>query len=413
MAVGVGVLVAPASADAGIFSAIRAVARLAKGAAKVAKGAGKVAKGAGAVGKGAAVVGGVSAGAKVARSVGAVSKLATAERAAVLFASVPDEAGRGVALLARDGDVWHLARRGVGSVESADDAGRLVGSLDDAGRQVDVFLDPSAGLTDAARLPAGARLSDATGRPTGWRVGPGADGRMRAWPEVDAGTVAEAALDIADVADVVSLGWDLAQVSLELGVNEAGGATDPRGLKLVRIGDPCAEASPVPWQVSTKADLTAELAAQEPSRVLIFHDDADLDVDRWLDTWTDAGAHTLVTIRVPDICHAPLLSILIDTARRDAVEGDRLPLVMMAPLDGSSVRSEDPLRFCGDARLAAGVPVSMCWSVPSEVPEPLVATEPEWEDDPEEPPLWLYGVAVLISIPVIVVMKRRGMLDGT
>gem|GEM_PF-6175799 len=404
MAVG---LSAPTPSEASIFSAFRALARLGKSVGQL----GKAARGAGAVGKlakGAAVVGGVAASARAARHVGRVSKVVVAERAAVLFARLPDDVGQGAALLAREGDTWHLARLGT-DVDSAGDMGRLVAGVDNASAS-SLFVDPSAGLRGGKHLPAGARFTDATGSPRPWRLGRAQDGRMRAWPEPTAGDVLDAALDATDLA---TLGWDIAQVSFDLGVNGTDAPPDPRGLKLARVGKPCdaGEAdSPVPWRVDSLAALEADLAEAEPSRLLVFTGPDTPGLSAMLDRQATQNAHTMVSIQLPDTCDHHTIQSLLNTARQEAMEGDRLPLVMVAPLDATALQSEDPLRFCGDTTLPGDVPVALCWAVPTVVP-----TDPEPAadelDDPMEPPLWLYGVALLISIPVLIVMKRMGKLD--
>ncbi len=405
-------------AHASIGALVRAAARLGKAISGLAKGA-KTAKGVGAAGKlvkGATLVGGVAAGARAARSVSTVSRVVLAERAAVLFASLPDDTARGAALLARDGDGWLLATRGTDELASATDLGRLLSSLDGPAGTTRLFVDPSGALSHAAELPGGARLVDATGVPRPWTVHATGAGK-RAVPDATADEVLDAALDAADLA---SLGWDIAQVALDLGVNPEGGERDPRALKYARVGAPCGEgvAEPIPWIHASVDHLSAALVEEEPSRVLVFIDPTAPDLSPWLTEWATERFHQVVGIRVPDPCDAPTVEFLMQTARHDAYSGDRLPLVMVAPLDASSVRSEDPLLFCGETTLAPdarpeGVPTQLCWSAPTS--EPPVVQNPApaelYEPDPTEPPLWLYGVALLISIPVIVVMKRRGKLN--
>lgn len=112
---------------------------------------GKVASVAGKAGKaGGAAAKAMSLGAAAAKLGGATTAALAAERGALALAGLGDDAARGAAYLAREGEVWHIVRAGEAPLSLGDDAARA--ALSDAG-VVQVLLDPSAILGRELPLP--------------------------------------------------------------------------------------------------------------------------------------------------------------------------------------------------------------------------------------------------------------------
>jgi hypothetical protein len=263
---------------------------------KVASVAGKAGKGAGLAGKA------LSWGGAAAKLGGATSAALAAERGALALAGLGDDAARGAAYLAREGEVWHIVRAGEAPLSLTDDGARA--ALSDAG-VMQVLLDPSAVLGRELPLPGPGVQVQLPRFGGGLRaLLPDAEAVGR-WREVgeEAGRQA----------------WDLTQLAMDAAdAREAlGEALPERGPLDLRVDAPCAPA----W--AGASPFTPD-ALEGPGLTLVVGRAAPALPP------PDPG-RAVLWVAVDDPCAPVDAEGLVALARQQLVEGRLFPLAGLWP----------------------------------------------------------------------------------
>ncbi|MCK6525746.1 hypothetical protein L6R49_30455 [Myxococcota bacterium] len=388
----VALMVSPA-AEANPLTILRALAKLGSGAGKVAK-----------VGKAASMAKGLK-GAASAGAAAKVSKLAVGATAGALAA----DAARGFAMFGDDvtrtalyvgggesGALSVITRTGEQAVTSPMALGS---ALDDAARQggkpLDLLLDPSAAMrVDVTKLPPDTRLFVMTGEDT-----------LSPIVIVDDGVGNVRAV----VKDSLENAWDLGQLVLDMNLDEDGWpATAPYVLAVTN--GPC-----VPALAEHKPELGA-CDAESVQSWLQHH--TDYAVVLLLEEGQDPEPYVALAEQQGHDLAALTLSaldevgvVVINALARE--EGKKhAPFMKIAPMSSSTFTPGNPAvlrgKFVSDPivlpTLQSGI-----WVV--HLPdEEVVEAEDLSAAEENEPPMWVYGLALVLSIPVIALMRAKGKL---
>ncbi|MEY3214539.1 MAG: hypothetical protein RIT28_5020 [Pseudomonadota bacterium] len=389
-------MVSPAHANP--LTLLRALGKLGSGAGKVAK---------------------VGAGAKAAAKAGAATKLAVGASAGALaadaargFAVFGDDVGRtalyvgggesgALNVISRAGDQAVTSPMALGS--ALDDAARL------GGKPLDLLLDPNAALrVDLGKLPPDTRLFVMTG-----------DGVVRPVTVVDDGVGNIRAV----VKDSLEQAWDLGQLVMDMSLNDEGWPAAPPVVIAVTGGD-CspllADQTPDLFRCDA-ASVSSWLQAQTERAVILLLGEGD-DAEP-LVTIAQTLGHDLTALTFGDSEGGASdggaldeVSVAVATALV-ATEGARhAPFLKVAPMSSSQFTPGNPAVMRGEfvpgapllPSLRAGV-----WVVHLPEPEAVIDDAEalgEGGAADEEPPLWIYGLGLLLSIPVIALMKAKGKL---
>lgn len=384
-------MVSPAQANP--LSLLRALGKLGSGASKVAK-----------VGKAASMAKGLK-GAASAGAAAKASKLAVGATAGALaadaargFAMFGDDVSR-TALFVGGGESGALSVITRAGDEAVTSPMALASALDDAARQsgkpLDLLLDPSAALrVDVTKLPPDTRLFVMTGEDT-----------LSPVVILDDGVGDVRAV----VKDSLENAWDLGQLVLDMNLDEEGWpATAPYVLAVT--DGPC-----VPALAEHKPELGSCDAASVQSWLQHHTDYAVVllleegqDPEPYVALAQQQG-HDLAALTLSALDEVGV--VVINALARE--EGKKhAPFLKIAPMVSSEFTAGNPAvlrgKFVSDLvvlpTLQSGI-----WVV--HVPEEEVVEAEDFsaaEDD--EPPLWVYGLGLLLSIPVIALMRAKGKL---
>lgn len=388
-------LSAPSSADASIFSLFRLAGRVGSIAGKVAKGAGaagRAGRAAFAAGKLAKGAGLAALGLRALGGAGSVSAAVAAERAALFFASVPDDAVRGIAYIAREGEMLHVVRRGASEVVSLD-AARSGAYLESLAVHSDLAWDPSVMLRGGSDLLPGAGVVDSLGQVRGWTLTRDAWGKHAALRAEDE-MLREVAGYAAEGVDAGLTVFDLVQTGLDLATNPVDSGPDPRPLVAVHLGPPCADAAPL--RLEAVADVASLVALRDdPVRWLVVVQE-DAAWNETISALADQVSDDVVLVAVADACDAATVQPIVHAAMADVSYGVRLPLTVWTPLNDVQMRQDDPLVVDGSAGEGAPAGVLRLGFVVPTVGSAVSEGELSFADglaevfvpESEEPPLW-------------------------
>lgn len=388
----VALMVSPA-AEANPLTILRALAKLGSGAGKVAK-----------VGKAASLAKGLK-GAASAGAAAKASKLAVGATAGALAA----DAARGFAMFGDDlsrtalfigggesGALNIITRAGEQALTSPmalgsalDDAARL------GGKPLDLLVDPAAALRlDPSKLPADTRLFVL-----------GADDVVRPVSLVDDGAGGVRAV----VEDSLEQAWDLGQLVMDMSLSDEGWPA-PEPVVVAVTDGPCAP---------SLADQAPELSLCDAASVRAWLDHhTDLAVVLLLSAGEDpeplvsvaqARGHDLAALTFSPLDE---LSLVLAQARLLTEDPHHAPLLKVAPMASSEFTPGNPAvlrgRFVSDP---AALPTlqSGIWVV--HLPdEEVVEAEDFSRPEDKDPPLWVYVLGLVLSIPVIALMRAKGKL---
>jgi hypothetical protein len=379
------------AAEANPLTLLRALGKLGSGVGKVAK-----------VGTGVKAAAKVGAAAKVTKLAAGASAGALAVDAARGFALFGDDVGRtalfvgggesgALNLITRAGDQAVTSPMALGS--ALDDAARL------GGKPLDLLLDPNAALrVDLSKLPPDTRLFVMT-----------ADDVVRLVTLVDDGVGSVRAV----VKDSLEQAWDVGQLVMDMSLNDEGWAASKPVMVAVTGGD-CAPLLADQAPALSRCDavsVSSWLREQRDASVVLLLGEGQ-DAEGFV-TIARALGHdlTALTLSVLDEESVVLAYALAVT------EGERhAPFLKVAPMLSSDLSPGNPAVFRGQfvsdsmvlPSLRAGV-----WVVHLPEPEAVIDDAEalgEGRAVDEEPPWWVYVLGLVLSIPVIALMRAKGKL---
>jgi hypothetical protein len=388
-------MVTPA-AEANPLTLLRALGKLGSGVGKVAK-----------VGGGVKAAAKVGAAAKVTKLAAGASAGALAVDAARGFALFGDDVGRtalfvgggesgALSVITRAGDQAVTSPMALGS--ALDEAARL------GGKPLDLLLDPNAALrVDLSKLPPDTRLFVMTG-----------DDVVRPVTLIDDGAGKVRAV----VKDSLEQAWDVGQLVMDMSLSDEGWAASKPVMVAVTGGD-CApllaDQAPALYRCDA-VSVSSWLREQSDASVVLLLGEGQ-DAEGFV-TIAQALGHdlTALTFGVSDGGVLDEESVVLAYALA-VTEGERhAPFLKVAPMLSSEFSPGNPAVFRGQF-------VSDSMALPSLRAGVWVVHLPEEEaviDDvealgeggagDEEPPLWVYVLGLVLSIPVIALMRAKGKL---
>ena len=379
------------AAEANPLTLLRALGKLGSGVGKVAK-----------VGTGVKAAAKVGAAAKVTKLAAGASAGALAADAARGFAVFGDDVGR-TALFVGGGESGALnviTRAGDQAVTSPMALGS---ALDDAaragGKPLDLLLDPNAALrVDLSKLPPDTRLFVMTG-----------DDLVSPVTLVDDGMGSVRAV----VKDSLEQAWDVGQLVMDMSLNDEGWTTSKPVMVAVTGGD-CA-----PLLAGQAPDLSRCDAVSVSSWL---REQRDASVVLLLGEGQDAEGFVTIAQSLGHDLTALTLSVLDEESvvlayALAVTEGERhAPFLKVAPMSSSEFTPGNPAIFRGQFVADAMVLPSLragVWVVHLPEPEAVIDDAEalgEGRAVDEEPPWWVYVLGLVLSIPVIALMRAKGTL---
>ena len=379
------------AAEANPLTLLRALGKLGSGVGKVAK-----------VGTGVKAAAKVGAAAKVTKLAAGASAGALAADAARGFAVFGDDVGR-TALFVGGGESGALnviTRAGDQAVTSPMALGS---ALDDAtragGKPLDLLLDPNAALrVDLSKLPPDTRLFVMTG-----------DDLVSPVTLVDDGMGSVRAV----VKDSLEQAWDVGQLVMDMSLNDEGWATSKPVMVAVTGGE-CAPLLADQAPALSRCDavsVSSWLREQRDASVVLLLGEGQ-DAEGFVTIAQSLGHDlTALTLSVLDEESVVLAYALAVT------EGERhAPFLKVAPMSSSDFTPGNPAIFRGQFVADAMVLPSLragVWVVHLPEPEAVIDDAEalgEGRAVDEEPPWWVYVLGLVLSIPVIALMRAKGTL---